>query len=240
MQNCITDNFFEKTEGYHSYLEKKFGIQLRALVVKNLLGEIKNSDILDVGCGDGSISLQFADLSNYITLIDTSLKMIEVAKKNSAEEFKNQIKFINTDFDSFSSGSQYDVIIMIGVLAHFPSIEGVFNKIYLMLKPGGKCVVQFTDSEKLIAKINYWYYQFLSSCGKNAYAYKVPRIKHDSVIKQIRESSLQVNSEIRYSLMLPGMGRLPDKFLFRFQRASLTNALLSRYGSEVILVIAKP
>ena len=38
---------------------------------------------------------------------------------------------------------------------------------------------------------------------------------------------------------MPGMLRLPDSFLFRFQIATLENKWLSRFGSEVLFLFSK-
>ena len=65
------------------YLTGNYYISLRARIVKQLLGEISNCRILDLGCGDGTISLQFLAANNHITLVDSSDGMLERAKLNT-------------------------------------------------------------------------------------------------------------------------------------------------------------
>src|SRR6266550_8275118 len=69
--------FFDNTD---VYLRKSFGVSVRSFVVRSLLGELEGSAILDLGCGDGSISLQYLSPTNRITLVDLSGKMLERAK----------------------------------------------------------------------------------------------------------------------------------------------------------------
>jgi hypothetical protein len=53
------------------------------------------------------------------------------------------------------------------------------------------------------------------------------------------QSGLRCLNQCRYSLLLPGMLRLPDSFLFRFQIATVENKWLSRFGSEALFLFAK-
>ena len=62
------------------YLTKNHRVRLRSLIVKDLAGEIEGCRILDLGCGDGSISAQFLPAKNLVTMVDLSAGMLERAK----------------------------------------------------------------------------------------------------------------------------------------------------------------
>ena len=66
------DEVRERFEEPEFYLGKPFGVAVRALVVRRLLGHVEGAAVLDIGCGDGSLSLQFASAGNRLTLIDLS------------------------------------------------------------------------------------------------------------------------------------------------------------------------
>jgi len=227
-------NFFDKTEGHHSYLEKRFGIRVRAEIARQLLGDLINSDILDIGCGDGTISHQFFNESNHLTLMDTSKNMLKLARENSLSDSKKNITYLEEDFLTYPFNSKYDVILMIGVLAHLPSLNWVFEKIYDLLRKDGKFILQFTDSEKIISKVNFSYYKVRKLFGNDNYRYDINKTKFSEIKKRLLNESFQIEKINRYSLLIPGMGRLPDEFLYQLQMLSLNNKFLSHMGSELL------
>jgi len=232
-------NFFEKTTGYHSYLEKRFGIRIRAEIVRKFLGDLEGKDILDIGCGDGTLSLQYANKGNQLTLLDTSNNMLKLARENSPSGSKNNITYLEEDFLTYPFNSKYDVILMIGVLAHLPSLYRVFEKVYDLLEEDGKCVLQFTDSEKIVSKINLLYYDLRKSSGNDHYQHEINQFKFSELDKKLRKEGFHVEKYYRYSLLLPGMGRFPDEVLYRLQKLSLNKRFLSQWGSEVILLLSR-
>ena len=72
-----------------NYLTNNTGISLRKIILKNILGDIKKKSILDIGCGDGTLSKNYLG-NNIITFLDFSENMINVAKKTiPPKEFQN-------------------------------------------------------------------------------------------------------------------------------------------------------
>ena len=64
------------------YLRGNHRVSLRAHFVRGLLGDVRNSRILDLGCGDGRISAQFLPAGNHVTMLDLSDRMLERVKNN--------------------------------------------------------------------------------------------------------------------------------------------------------------
>lgn len=227
-------SFFDNT---HLYLRKSFGVSLRAYVVRSLLGELEHSRILDLGCGDGSVSLQYLSRSNHLKLVDLSDKMLERARLNTPDSLKNHIEYINQDFHQLEWQDYFDIILCIGVLAHVPSLEETISTVTKFLKPGGLCIFQLTDAGKTVAKIEGVY---RSRQSKNAgYGYAVNKTTPAQIIKLAADCGLKLVGQRRFSLLLPGMGKLPDKWLYGYQMLTLRNRFLSRFGSEVILLFSK-
>src|ERR1051326_4328504 len=140
-RNEQVKSLFDQTE---IYLGKNFNISMRAKMVRELLGELTDTRILDLGCGDGSISLQFAHPGNDLTLVDLSEQMLAIARQR-AEQLDLCIRFINTDLMQLEAAQHFDVIICLGVLAHVAAVEATIDKIAGLLNPGGRVVLQFTD-----------------------------------------------------------------------------------------------
>ena len=231
--------FFNKRTAFHTYLEKRFGVELRAYITRELLGEVTRSTILDIGCGDGTISLQFAMQDNLLTLIDLSGKMLEAAIQNTPNDLVPNYKYLNLDFFDYVPNQLFDIVLCVGVLAHLESPDIAIKKISSFLKPGGRCILQFTDQDSWIAKIYSFYYSMYTAICGNPYQYSLQNFSSPVVFRSLLESGLKVVNQCRYSFLLPGMGRLPDKFLFRYQLFTLETPWLSQFGSEVILLLDK-
>ena len=67
----------------HRYLHKRFGLRLRAEITQELLGPLSAVRILDIGCGDGSISLPYLFSGNSLVLLDLSESMLQLARRNT-------------------------------------------------------------------------------------------------------------------------------------------------------------
>ena len=204
--------------------------------MRALLGELHHAAILDVGCGDGTISLQYLSPTNKITLVDLSPNMLERARLSTPASFARNVEYINDDFNNLS-GTQFDVVICVGVLAHVDSVESAVAKVASLVKPGGHCVIQLTDCEKLVAKIERSYRSKVQKL--RSYRYSTNHTTPSQIMDIALSNSLDLLQQRRYSLLLPGMGKLPDGWLYRFQKLTLDAPLLSKHGSEVILHFEK-
>jgi 2-polyprenyl-3-methyl-5-hydroxy-6-metoxy-1,4-benzoquinol methylase len=231
--------FFDRPRGPRTYLEKRFGIEMRAYVTRRLLGEVIGSTILDIGCGDGTLSLQFALQQNHLTLVDLSEKMLEFARQSTPAGLGQCFEYINTDFLEYDPDQPFDVVLCVGVLAHLQSLDSTTEKLASLVKPGGRCIIQFTDQDSWAAKLDSLYTKMREAVCGNSYHYSLLKTSYTDVLHSCLRNGFEVAGLCRYSLLLPGMGRLPDRFLLRYQRLTLDSGWLSRHGSEVVMLLVK-
>ena len=92
------------------YLRGNHRISLRAHFVRGLLGDVRNSRILDLGCGDGRISAQFLPAGNHVTMLDLSDGMLERVKNNVPPECAARVDYVTSDILAFNPGAVYDVV----------------------------------------------------------------------------------------------------------------------------------
>ena len=218
--------FFDKTD---NYLHKTFGQKVRKKIVYELLGDLRNKKILDVGCGNGVISLEYAKKNN-LTLIDISTNMLELAKANAQSKGIDNINYFRGSIEEFDSPEKYDAIIAIGLLSHVSSINDTIVKLKSLLKNNGNLLIQFSDYNSFITKINL----FLSKRK-----YRINRCTKEDMFGIINCLGYDLINEIQYSILLPGMGRLPDKILYYITMLTYQNSFLSNYGTEVIWNLKK-
>ena len=95
--------------------------------------------ILDVGCGNGNISLFLGNKGYIVKGIDVSNKAIEIAKSKNI--------FPHVDFECLpaeelsANGDKYDVVVCSEVLEHLEKPENLLNTLYNLLKEDGKLIV---------------------------------------------------------------------------------------------------
>jgi SAM-dependent methyltransferase len=231
--------FFNRPRGRHTYLEKRFGVDVRACVTRRLLGKVVDSTILDVGCGDGTLSLQFAGRGNRLTLVDLSDGMLNAARRNTPCDVLQCCAYLSLDFLRYEPDRPFDVVLCVGVLAHLQSLDLAIGKLSSLVKSGGRCIIQFTDPNSWIARLDSLHSSVREAVFGNPYHYSLLELSYSDVLHSCVRSGFVVAGQCRYSLLLPGMGRLPDRLLFRYQLRTLESRWLSRHGSEAIMLLVK-
>lgn len=101
-----------------------------------LLGEIKEKDILDIGCGDGIFTRQLARNGARVVGYDISDKQIEKANKMEMIE-KNSIDFEIAGPETFSRDMKFDKAVSVLVLLYANSrkeLKEFFLSAYKHLK----------------------------------------------------------------------------------------------------------
>jgi ubiquinone/menaquinone biosynthesis C-methylase UbiE len=137
-----------------TYLSRRADIRIRAEAVKHFTEGKKLNRILDIGCGDGSISLPLLNGDNSITLMDLSASMLAIAKSRIPSEYSANVQLLMGDFMTAELvPKSYDLIICLGVLAHVDSPGKAIQKIASLLAPGGSLILEFTDSRHFVGRM---------------------------------------------------------------------------------------
>jgi len=221
------------------YLNQRFDIKLRAEIVKELIGIPENADILDLGCGDGSISLQFQFTNNHLTLVDLSENMLEQARLKIQPGYHDRIDLFQADVNSFSTEKKYDLILAMGLLAHVDSVKETIEKIAMLLKKNGRCLLQITDQDQACSKILNNYNKLLDNIT-GQFGYGRNKLSRNRIISICNGFGLTFEISKQYSLMLPGfMFLLPDRLLYLYHSYVKNNSVLSSMGTDFIISFIK-
>jgi 2-polyprenyl-3-methyl-5-hydroxy-6-metoxy-1,4-benzoquinol methylase len=227
--------FFDQTD---VYLKNKSAIRIRAEIVQELIGGIDHARILDIGCGDGSLSRSLLHETNQAYLLDISNAMLKIARRNTPPEFQESTAYINADFLKYKPAVLFDAILCVGVLAHVGSVSEAITHISNLLVPTGCCVLQFTDQAHLLARIQLASYNFRRKfIARNAHY--VPGLSNLRISELLDGNNLRVERSIQYSLLAPGMGWLPQSLLYKWLKTTWHSRVFSRIGSEKILLVRK-
>ncbi|MDG4848541.1 class I SAM-dependent methyltransferase [Peribacillus frigoritolerans] len=108
-------------------------------VLKELMPNLRNKTVLDLGCGFGW-HCRFAreQQASSVVGVDISDNMLQRAREKTDDPFISYIKMPIEDID-FSS-SEFDVVISSLAFHYIKSYEAICKKVHDCLKPGGTFV----------------------------------------------------------------------------------------------------
>ena len=109
----------------------------REALTKRLGKDPRGLRVLDVGCGGGLLSEEFAALGCDVTGIDLSLPTLAAASRHAMASGLS-IRYLEGSAEqlAFESGT-FDVVCCCDVLEHVDSPDAVIGEISRVLKPGG-------------------------------------------------------------------------------------------------------
>ena len=90
------------------------GLRKRFTATIKTVGECRNAEILDIGCGPGVYTLYFAKNDSRMTAIDISKNMIEITKKILLEAGIKDFKLVLGDFLEYDFKNSFDHTLLIG------------------------------------------------------------------------------------------------------------------------------
>ena len=94
--------------------------------------------VLEIGCGIGTDTINFARAGAIVTAIDLSSESLKLAKQRAAVfGVADRITFMQGNAESLPLfGEQFDLIYSFGVLHHTPNPQAAFDRIMANAKPG--------------------------------------------------------------------------------------------------------
>jgi ubiquinone/menaquinone biosynthesis C-methylase UbiE len=124
IDNVIVDEFFEASTSPEN-----------RIIIKKI-GDIKDKNILELGCGAGEASVYFAKKGAEVTAVDISQRMLDVvqnlAKKHDVTLSTKQSYSDNIDF----ADETFDIVYAANLLHHV-DIESTLKEASRVLKKGG-------------------------------------------------------------------------------------------------------
>lgn len=166
----------------------------------------KGKRVLEIGCGIGTDTMNFARAGAQVTAVDLSDRSLEIAKQRATVFGLRNITFLNADIERLSPvlpPEPYDLVYSFGVIHHTPHPDVALQQIREYLKPGGtlKLMVYHRYSWKVLAVV--------LSYGRGAF-WKLNEIV-------ARHSEAQTGCPVTYSYSRQELGRLLAREGFRVQ-----------------------
>ncbi|SCU88864.1 LAMI_0D11584g1_1 [Lachancea mirantina] len=148
--NVVTD-FYEYGWGSSFHFSRFYpGENFKASVARHehylayMAGIQKGDLVLDVGCGVGGPAREIARFTGA-SIVGLNNNDYQIAKaKHYARKYKlaDQLEFVKGDFMNMEfPENTFDKVYAIEATCHAPKLEGVYEQIYKVLKPGGTFAV---------------------------------------------------------------------------------------------------
>jgi 2-polyprenyl-3-methyl-5-hydroxy-6-metoxy-1,4-benzoquinol methylase len=169
-----------------------------------------NKRVLEVGCGIGTDTINFARAGAEVTAVDLSERSLEIAQKRAQIYGLNNITFVQSNVEDLArsiSTSLFDLVYSFGVIHHTPHPERALSQVSAVLGPGGtlKLMVYHRYSWKV--------FSIVTTYGHGAFW------DLDRVIAQHSEAQAgcpvtYTYSERQFRTMIEGVGcRIEDIFV---------------------------
>lgn len=232
--------FFERTDVYLTY---NYNLRIRAETVGYFLKGESFEKVLDMPCGTGDISAPFLSNFGHLTMMDFSENMIATSKSRVPEADLSKVEFINADFYSHDFRSnQFDLVMNIGILAHIEEPLRFLEETMKLVKPGGKLILQNTDSDHWFAKLIHAYLGFRRMVGKDKY--KLNKVREKDLLEIVLANGFTLQQSFRYNQSFLGLSRLfSNELKYKLTRRYFGDAAMpknQKKGSDVTYLFSKP
>jgi ubiquinone/menaquinone biosynthesis C-methylase UbiE len=210
--------------------------------------------VLEIGCGIGTDTVNFARHGAWVTSVDLSEKSLEIAQQRvKVYGFEKQVKFYSgnaEDLRSFVPVESYDLIYSFGVIHHTPRPERVLEHLREYAKPGTtmKIMVYHRRSHKvgwiLLTEGKGAFWKLDNLVAKNSEAqtgcpvtYSYSRRGGRELLERhgFRVREIQVEHIFPYRIRDYVQYRYVKEFYFRWMPQPVFRALERRFGWHLLL-----
>ena len=110
-------------------------------LILDLIGPVAGKPLLDVGCGDGMLSVRLAQAGADVTGVDKNRRMLAAAR-HQAEEASSQIAFVGGDAQALPFDDRsFDIVVSVTMLCFVPEPERSVREMARVLRQGGRLVL---------------------------------------------------------------------------------------------------
>ena len=200
------------------------------------LGAASSGRLLDCAAGTGEITCALLKSARFshATVVDISPAMLQAAKQLLTSEIPNaELKFVQSDVFEFNpSGSFFDLILCVGLIAHTGRLENLLPHLKSMLVSGGRIILQTTLTDHLGMR---FIRAVTSRHGLSQRGYRISWFSQQDIADACNDAGLQIFDVRRHSVGIPFGDRLCP--WANFQLEKYLQKWASRYGADAIYLL---
>ena len=110
-----------------------------------LMGDVENEDICDLGCGQGAVTRRLAQAGARVVGVDISERLLEFAKQNEEAEPLG-IRYVRDDAEDLNTlpDQSFDGVVSTWSLIDIEDLAACLNSVARILRPDGWLVFAIT------------------------------------------------------------------------------------------------
>jgi ubiquinone/menaquinone biosynthesis C-methylase UbiE len=147
-------------------------IALEESITLDLIDDVRNQRVLDVGCGTGRYCELLAKRGAEVVGIDPSPRMLEYAKRKITPDCTYELHLGKLEDMKFPS-NHFDAVVSALTVGHMPELEPVMRIMSRIIKSRERLIV--SDMHPYWFVSGYDYVKFLSENGQE---YRIPQYAH--------------------------------------------------------------
>lgn len=224
-----------------SFDSKKFSGPIGELIAKsqarvlaNMVGRIKDRDMLDVGTGTGRAALILALGGARVTAVDASEEMLAIARQRAAEQLMTSIKFQRGDAHNLDFADRsFDVVVSFRMLMHTPQWQRCVAE---LCRVAERLVIVDYPSATSVALFESLARRATHAMGANTEPYRV--FTRRSIAEAFDRNGFRIRSVHRQFVLPIGFHKMigSRRFTTSTERMLDHAGLLKPFGSPVTLV----
>jgi SAM-dependent methyltransferase len=171
-------------------------------LVLELMGELPDARVFDVGCGDGALVCAAASRGAVATGLDPDPAMLAAARMRAAGAHV-QAAFVEGRIEQMPfADASFDVVVAITVLCFLTDASGAVREMTRVLRPGGRVVLGE------LGRWSLWAMTRRVRGGLGAATWKAARFRTASELRTLAESAGLSVTVIRGAVYYPPIGTL--------------------------------
>jgi ubiquinone/menaquinone biosynthesis C-methylase UbiE len=190
------------------YLQDNFVIDLRRDVARMVLAGESYAKVIDIGCGDGSISIEFMTDARIARMVDVSPEMLEAARMNLQKKSMKHVEIFCYNFEEENNQielDRYDLIVCTGVFAHVRDYLHVLHKLIAIAEKSSLVVLQNTDARHPYTVINEAIKSISGLFGVAPRRHN--EVRTSTVIENMKRAGFELIFQYNYISSFPLIGR---------------------------------
>jgi len=207
-----TVDSFQNKEIHSSYCE-----EIKQITASFLKKGLLDCRVLDVGSGNGAVSLNMATRAAYVKGVEIVPSLYERAEKQKKEQNISNVDFVLGSVYELGIQEEFDLALFLTAIEHVKDHQKAIENILKALKPGG--LLYLTAPNKLWPIEQHYNLPFLSW---------LPLPLANFYVRLFRKANSFEDAS--YSLTYFGMKKLLNRFQVQYQFVTPHNVDAAVYG----------